>query len=512
MKRYPRLLKFLRRTLLPLAVLATLLALGIVVENWRGDRAWAAVERDLRARGEPLDLAAFQTPRVPDERNFFKAPTLENLLYAAPNDPQNKKLLADAKLSPLATSFVVGIVITGKRSGPPSSDAKSGILVRTPDSAEYLHQVQKRLHEHKLLTAPPSDDPATEILAALKPAQFLLDAVVQAARDRPAAWLVSAMGELVSSNKPKLDTQTAISLVRVLAGRAKVEIALGQMDAAFADIKAILKFSIAVSSAVPPTLQNAIGAEAMRAAAVDVLKDGCDRQQWTEPQLAELQVLFLTYPALANLRQALQMERIAVTWILDSPPPFDPFVPYNRAVANSALVGVNLKPWPWWLIRGWAQQNKATFAKQIDIKLASLDPAAGRIFPEKLEDLEKYAVSLEGSWSPYNWLVKSTANLIGPIPIRPHPIAQAIASMGASENALHEAAVACALERFRLAHGRYPDTLSELTPALITAVPIDVFTGQPLGYTRAAEDGLILTATDAGGKAKGKTWTQSGPR
>jgi len=51
------------------------------------------------------------------------------------------------------------------------------------------------------------------------------------------------------------------------------------------------------------------------------------------------------------------------------------------------------------------------------------------------------------------------------------------------------AAAACALERHRLARGSYPATLAELAPAFFNAVPLDTFTGQPLGYTRTPDGG-----------------------
>jgi len=45
--------------------------------------------------------------------------------------------------------------------------------------------------------------------------------------------------------------------------------------------------------------------------------------------------------------------------------------------------------------------------------------------------------------------------------------------------------LAVALRRFRLDHGRYPDTLSDVAPAYLANVPIDPFTGRPPVYARA---------------------------
>jgi Tfp pilus assembly protein PilE len=66
------------------------------------------------------------------------------------------------------------------------------------------------------------------------------------------------------------------------------------------------------------------------------------------------------------------------------------------------------------------------------------------------------------------------------------------------------ACVACALERFRLAHGQYPKTLDELVPQFISQLPHDIINGQPLHYRREANNKFVLysvgwNGTDDGG-------------
>ncbi len=56
---------------------------------------------------------------------------------------------------------------------------------------------------------------------------------------------------------------------------------------------------------------------------------------------------------------------------------------------------------------------------------------------------------------------------------------------------LRYARTAVALEQFRAAHGRYPGTLSELTPTYLDTVPADPFDGQALRY-RQHGNGYVL--------------------
>jgi hypothetical protein len=67
--------------------------------------------------------------------------------------------------------------------------------------------------------------------------------------------------------------------------------------------------------------------------------------------------------------------------------------------------------------------------------------------------------------------------------------------------------VACALERFRLAHGNYPETLDSLTLQFIAQLPHDLINGQPLKYRRTDDGRFVLYSvgwneTDDGGKVE----------
>jgi hypothetical protein len=52
------------------------------------------------------------------------------------------------------------------------------------------------------------------------------------------------------------------------------------------------------------------------------------------------------------------------------------------------------------------------------------------------------------------------------------------------QNSINMAEIACALERYRLAHNEYPETLEALAPQFIEKIPHDIIGGQPLHYRR----------------------------
>ena len=52
--------------------------------------------------------------------------------------------------------------------------------------------------------------------------------------------------------------------------------------------------------------------------------------------------------------------------------------------------------------------------------------------------------------------------------------------------------IACALERYQLAHGDYPETLDALVPRFIEAIPNDVIGGKPPHYRRSGAGTYLL--------------------
>ncbi|HUS34083.1 MAG TPA: ABC transporter permease [Verrucomicrobiae bacterium] len=65
------------------------------------------------------------------------------------------------------------------------------------------------------------------------------------------------------------------------------------------------------------------------------------------------------------------------------------------------------------------------------------------------------------------------------------------ATLAVTHTTIQLAATACAIERYRLAHGKLPDSLQQLAPTYAAKVPLDVVTGQPLIY-KLTSDGYLL--------------------
>jgi hypothetical protein len=72
-------------------------------------------------------------------------------------------------------------------------------------------------------------------------------------------------------------------------------------------------------------------------------------------------------------------------------------------------------------------------------------------------------------------------------------------SVAFAQTSLNQALLACALERFRLLHGAYPEALEPLMPALIDRIPHDAVSGRPLIYQPGGKDRFILRGVGPNG-------------
>ena len=73
----------------------------------------------------------------------------------------------------------------------------------------------------------------------------------------------------------------------------------------------------------------------------------------------------------------------------------------------------------------------------------------------------------------------------------------------------HLVITAIALKRFELRHGKFPETLTELTPAFTSAIPLDAMNGQPLQYHLNIDGTYVLYSVGENGIDDGGDTTES---
>jgi hypothetical protein len=150
--------------------------------------------------------------------------------------------------------------------------------------------------------------------------------------------------------------------------------------------------------------------------------------------------------------------------------------------------------------RGWISQNMKLIALQHQRTIESIDVPGARFNPQ-MSALNQGALARELAYrTPYNFVAMYAM---------PNAIKAGV-TVAKNQTRANLAACAFALERYRVKYGQYPEKLESLAPEFKAKVPHDIVNGEPLKYRREAPDRFILYSIgwdlkDEGGKTSDKS-------
>jgi len=286
---------------------------------------------------------------------------------------------------------------------------------------------------------------------------------------------------------------TVRSTVQRLATMARCHLLAGKPEEALRDLT-LMHDLCRLDTNQPITLVGAMINVAVRGLFAATIADGLRWQAWRQPQLAALEEQLKTINLLAPVKQAFEMERVSGCHILET----EPLTRIAKHLFNTSgqaaswrnredIVLAGLTP------RGWAYQNAVTVANLLPDTIASLNPASRIVSPDKASAAEQKLHAVLSHSSPYTFIAV----------IRVPNFSKALQTTARNQTMLDQARIACALERYRLAHGEYPETLDALAPQFLAAIPHDIIGGQPLHYRRAADGAFILYSVGWNGQDDG---------
>jgi hypothetical protein len=143
---------------------------------------------------------------------------------------------------------------------------------------------------------------------------------------------------------------------------------------------------------------------------------------------------------------------------------------------------------------GWFDQNKLSLCRMYEKYLLPLVGEQDRRVVSRATMQEANSALKRRDVRPYDLF----SNMLLPA------LAGFADKSARAETSVDLARIACALERYRLANGQFPETLDTLTPKFIAKLPHDVISGQPLKYRRTDDGQFVLYSvgsneTDDGG-------------
>jgi hypothetical protein len=453
--------RILRWGFISLVVLVTLAAIAITEENWRGKRDWEAYKKAAEARGEIIDQFNAATNPVPDDQNFAKAPVAMNL----------------------SSTFSDG-------SGPVGDGGgwRRGRFVKLSDWQNYYRNPPTNL-SREFPVAPQPQSPGADVLLALSKYDLAIEGWRQASL-RPYAQFADygpnpagAMSHLL----PNLAAFKRCFLVLQL--RALAELSEGQNNRALADVQLMLRLNDKLGE--DPLLISHLVRMATQNLLLQPVYEGLVRHQWSDAQLIELQKSLAGQDFLADYERAMRGERAYAISYLENLRRTRQMVSAGQN-SGDALVTNSFRLAP----AAFFYQNElasARLAEKYALPLVDLDRRI--LSPSAVRDAEAAMQSESRHYRPYSILALETQPVHATVTLK-FAEAQTFADV---------AQVACALERYRLAQGGYPETLEALAPQYIDKLPHDIINGQPLNYRHTDGGNYIVYSVgwnekDDGGK------------
>jgi hypothetical protein len=531
----------MRRSLISVAILATLTAIFYAEEDWRGKRAWENCKRELEAKGMVLDWDKFIPPPVPDEQNFFTASTNILLRFHKAQTPEQSDAAAQLswlRLPPLGSNSFP--VFDSVRSKPPivaniiisptstaSHELGTNNLTVTLNDPAAPEQVRSliqatigqsvngaagfKFSELPLSNLQPArislrtdaspsiqdlknlilSNTATNlgrlrVMATFDRTVFqvtMTEVHVTAAADylKWSDQFVPAFDEIRDALKrpyalipgdysqpysiPIINFVMMRSMAQTLAQRAQCHLLLGEPNQALREVVLmhdICRILEKQPTGQPETLVDAMINVAITGLYVNTLADGFRLHSWQEAQLTALQEQLKQINLLPFLREAFRCEPAAECRSFEIAP-------------LPKLFSVNTKMnWSWPIPRGWIYQNMVNIAVLHQKPWSGFDLANNTISPRKSDHALRDINDFLAHKSPYRFLAA--------IGIPNYVKAQQTTVF--NQTLVNEAQIVCALERYRLSHGEYPETLDALVPQFIEKLPHDIIGGEPLHYRR----------------------------
>jgi hypothetical protein len=477
-----------KRAVLAIACLAGLVMLFYAEEDLRGWLSWRHFKSQWVAKGEKFNFADFIPPPVPEEQNFAMAPVVASA-YSRVLDPSGNQK------SPPDTNVVnqLQMPLEIDNDGPPNAAGnwQKAIPINLKPWQEYYRDLA--LTTNAFPVAAQAQTPAADVLLALSKYDPILEQLRQAAA-RPASRfpLNYNQDQTFAILLPHLAPLKGCAVVLRL--RALAELQAGQSKAALDDIRLALSLTEKIRS--EPFLISHLVRVAMFQLTEQAVWEGLSEHRWNEAQLAELEQALDRFDFVAAYLTAMRGENVCQVATMDflrhHPGQLDSIGDSQENRAQLADFCAYLIP------AGWYYQNQLRSSKFMLEEFMPLADSTRETFSVDLAN--QAAQSLNAMpHTPYTVICRMLLPALTPAAHR-FAFAQA---------ALDFARLGCALERYRLAAGKYPEELDALAPQFIARVPVDPIGGQPLHYRTEPNGTFTLysvgwNGTDDGGNVFSK--------
>lgn len=476
----------LRRVLLGLAWAVTLIALLYALSAWQARRAWNAYRTAYEAQHGSLQLRSYVPKEIPEAENFAAFPLVQPWF----DNPQTNGhgLFGEDHFGRVTPASGVSLFCERGGDQPHFCDLVGW--------REALTAADKGPVTNCMLSgrfdAGSRAEAARAVLEALRDDAAVLDQLRQASARPRARYPIDYQAEDPWSIRlPHLAKLKSICLRLEL--KACAELALNQTTNALADIKLALYMADTLKD--EPIVISWLVRVVCIQAALGPVWEGLAEHRWSEAQLQELQTCFGQYDFASGWEHCLRSERTAGVMTVDLIGRRD--LPELSQIADLAALPVFIARFA---PPSWRDQEKLQYCRLFDLLLqGSWDLPAKRFSPSQaVSNAVALRAATAGSFQTtlhHRLVARILLPALGRTPFK----------AATAQTATDQALLACALERYRLANGQFPDALPALAPQYLVALPRDVVTGSPYAYRRTSDGRFALNS--AGGDDTGAAVT-----
>ena len=493
-----------KRFLFGCACLATLVALFYAEEDWRAKSEWESFKQQWEAKGENFDRDSVVPGQVPDEENFAMSPVwIAQVKYVLPKAADSwygERIHSEDvsnyfTLLPISVSDVAGSKWAQHMPDPPET-LGNWPVARMSDLRpfqSFYRNLEETNPSADIAITPKPQTPAQDVLLALSKYDSLIERLRQDSQMTYSRFPLDYNSDQAPARLVLPHLIGVKQLANVLQLRAIAELQNGQSDKALADVNLMVR--LADANRDEPALISHLVRIAILQIALQPIYEGLANHKWSDSQLAELDSKLAKFDFLTDYKFAMRGEMIFF-----QEGDLDYLRRHPEQIQN---MGSDTQTSPPFLARlvaklipsGWFYQNEMHSARAIEeFYLPDADTIREILSPSTIRTSDAAFNTDIRHANVYNILERSVLPTLSPVPIR----------FAYGQNAANLARVATALERYRLAHGEYPNSLDPLAPQFIARLPHDIINGQPLHYQRTANGHFILYSvgwneTDDGG-------------
>ena len=480
-----------------------------VEEDWRGTEAWTKAQADIAVHGESLDPHKLIPALLPDQENFGALPIFKVAPDFDPRYPYSQTVALDKALDN------VGLHIPYSKDQKPKPEDLPYLGKWQQGEKADLPGIQKRLQELCQRELPsikiPPNAKSTEMFGLLCPA--LADLRAANATHPDCRFEHNYITKLPWS-MPLGTTTGQLKAAKVLLYEEQLALLDNQPQLAMDDFKVGWKIDSGLRK--EPLLISGLVSMAVVAIQLGVITKGLAEHDWNAQQLMDMDNDLSKIDCLADYQLCLRGEAtvfaIPTYDYLKKHRIFSPAILYGGMYGGMPPSGLEEK------IRnfifscivylmpdGWFDQFKAEHVRLTLVEgVKIVDPVIRRAFPDRLDHFKRTIDDWNGV--PLGNPLFSNGIMGG--------ISGSSKTFAYAQVHVDEARIVCRLERYRLAHGVYPDSLDALVPAYGSNLPRDIMDGQPYHYKLESDGTYLLYSVgwnqvDDGGQSNDSTGFRS---